>query len=177
MLNITDARNPVYTNDHSMINLEINHPTYGWIPFTASPDDVEAHGKQLFARAQSGEFGTVEDPLPPSLETVKTQKLTQIEQDKLQQMASNVTVHGRPWQTDFTSVSNLTQEIMTVQAGVLLSPFWRDANNESMLLTSVQQLIDIASAIKTQKLQAYSVSWDRKAAVEAATTVEQVHII
>jgi hypothetical protein len=23
---------------------EINHPEFGWIPFTANPDDVEPHG-------------------------------------------------------------------------------------------------------------------------------------
>lgn len=27
---------------------EIKHPELGWIPFTASKDDVELHGRQLW---------------------------------------------------------------------------------------------------------------------------------
>ena len=41
------TRNPVFTASGT-IDCEINHPTYGWIPFTASPDDVETHGRELF---------------------------------------------------------------------------------------------------------------------------------
>lgn len=43
-----EYRNP-NRNDDGTINCEINHPVYGWIPFTASPDDVEPHGRELFA--------------------------------------------------------------------------------------------------------------------------------
>lgn len=28
---------------------EIEHPSYGWIPFTATEDDAEAHGRAIFA--------------------------------------------------------------------------------------------------------------------------------
>lgn len=31
------------------IDCEINHPQFGWIPFTASPDDVEEYGREIFA--------------------------------------------------------------------------------------------------------------------------------
>jgi hypothetical protein len=41
-------RNPIFNFDQT-VNCEINHPIYGWIPFTASPDDVEAHGRELYA--------------------------------------------------------------------------------------------------------------------------------
>lgn len=27
---------------------EINHPQFGWIPFTADPDDVEPHGRAIW---------------------------------------------------------------------------------------------------------------------------------
>lgn len=52
------ARNPTYNKDGS-IDLEIEHPAFGWIPFTASATDVEAHGRDLFKRAAAGEFGPV----------------------------------------------------------------------------------------------------------------------
>lgn len=28
---------------------EIEHPQFGWIPFTADPDDVSAHGRAIWA--------------------------------------------------------------------------------------------------------------------------------
>jgi len=36
-----EYRNPVYTED-GRIDCEINHPEYGWIPFTCDPDDTGA---------------------------------------------------------------------------------------------------------------------------------------
>lgn len=39
--------NPRY-NASGTIDVDINHPVYGWIAFTATPDDAEAHGRELF---------------------------------------------------------------------------------------------------------------------------------
>lgn len=41
------VRNPVYTSD-GRIDCEIKHPVYGWIPFTASPNDIEQLGREIF---------------------------------------------------------------------------------------------------------------------------------
>ncbi|WP_313199913.1 hypothetical protein [Rhizobium sp.] len=35
------------------IDLELNHPSFGWIPFTARAGDVEEYGRSLFALAES----------------------------------------------------------------------------------------------------------------------------
>ena len=39
------------TADNTQIDMEIEHPVYGWLPFTADPDDVEEHGRELFVAA------------------------------------------------------------------------------------------------------------------------------
>jgi hypothetical protein len=44
-----DYRNPIYTAD-GRINCEVNHPEFGWIPFTADPNDVAAHGRDIFSK-------------------------------------------------------------------------------------------------------------------------------
>lgn len=31
-----------------LIDCEINHPVYGWIPFTASASDPEKHGRDIY---------------------------------------------------------------------------------------------------------------------------------
>lgn len=43
-----EFRSPKYTGD-GRIDCEIEHPVYGWIPFTASPNDVEELGRNLHA--------------------------------------------------------------------------------------------------------------------------------
>lgn len=54
------VRNPQWANaQHTLIDLEIDHPEYGWILFTASPNDVEEYGRQLYAEAAAGQFGPV----------------------------------------------------------------------------------------------------------------------
>ncbi|WP_170940341.1 hypothetical protein [Bordetella genomosp. 7] len=40
-------RSPRY-NAVGSIDIELYHPEFGWIPFTASPDDPEEYGRQLY---------------------------------------------------------------------------------------------------------------------------------
>lgn len=53
-------------NENGSIDLEYNHPQYGLIPFTASPNDVEELGRDLYQRALNGEFGEIAPYVPPS---------------------------------------------------------------------------------------------------------------
>lgn len=62
------VRNPIF-NANGGINCEIEHPVYGWIPFTASPDDPEAHGREIFAALQDSAAPYV----PPSPDEIKAQ--------------------------------------------------------------------------------------------------------
>lgn len=45
-----DIRNPIFTADNR-IDCEIEHPNFGWIPFTADPNDVEQHGRDIYEMA------------------------------------------------------------------------------------------------------------------------------
>lgn len=38
---ITEARNAVYIDASGNIDCEINHPEYGWIPYTITDDDID----------------------------------------------------------------------------------------------------------------------------------------
>ena len=70
-----NARNPKQ-NAVGSIDLEIDHPVYGWIPFTASPDDAE--GAEIYGQAEAGLFGPVApyvepptpEPVPPTQEQI-----------------------------------------------------------------------------------------------------------
>lgn len=57
------ARNAQY-NEFGGIDCEIEHPAHGWIPFTASPDDPEKHGRDIF-HALKDKAAPYEAPPPP----------------------------------------------------------------------------------------------------------------
>jgi hypothetical protein len=65
------AKNPVWANaEHTMIDLTVRFAEIPEdLPFTASPDDTEAHGRAIFAAAQAGEYGPVAEYLPPPAPT------------------------------------------------------------------------------------------------------------
>lgn len=58
------ARDLKYTASGD-IDMLIEHPEFGLIPFTASPHDVEDHGRDLYVRAKAGEFGLVAPYVAP----------------------------------------------------------------------------------------------------------------
>jgi hypothetical protein len=66
---MTTAHSPQYNADGS-VTLQATFPWLsGEVPFTASPNDPEAHGRELHARALAGEFGPIAAyvaPPPPA---------------------------------------------------------------------------------------------------------------
>jgi len=66
-------RNPTFT-ETGAVDCEINHPQYGWIPFTASPTDSEKHGRDLHEAilADGGIAAYVAPPPPTEAELLAT---------------------------------------------------------------------------------------------------------
>jgi hypothetical protein len=60
------AKNPVWANaEHTMIDLTVRFAEIPEdLPFTASPDDCEEHGRALFAAAKAGEYGAIAEFVP-----------------------------------------------------------------------------------------------------------------
>lgn len=80
-------------NQLGTIDCEIEHPVYSWIPFTASPDDSEPLGVQIYNRGMSGEFGVIEPYTPeevvisvPSVVTMRQARLALLQQGLLSQV-------------------------------------------------------------------------------------------
>ena len=53
-------------NQHGTIDCEINDPQFGWIPFTASPDDIYSVGHEVFEAAKD----VAEPYVPPTPEEI-----------------------------------------------------------------------------------------------------------
>lgn len=108
------------------------------------------------------------------LEAAKATKKRQIEEDRDAQCVADVAALGHTWQADKRSQELLAQAITLAQAGLPLPPVWRAANNADVPITSIADLLAISGAIAQQVQTAYTTSWARKAAVDAATTIEEV---
>ena len=71
MLTVESASTPSWNVERTAITLlvvfEEHAATLGAIPFTASPEDSEAYGRELFARAVALEFGPILEPETPAL--------------------------------------------------------------------------------------------------------------
>lgn len=52
-----NAKTPKKYDDHISIDVVIEHPIYGDVPFTASPDDVMDYGREIHAKAVTGDLG------------------------------------------------------------------------------------------------------------------------
>lgn len=74
-----EYRNPIYTAD-GRIDCEVNHPDYGWIPFTADPNDVAAHGRELFATITAAGNIAPYVPYVPTAEELAAQARAQRDQ-------------------------------------------------------------------------------------------------
>lgn len=108
------------------------------------------------------------------LDERKAAKKRQIEAVRDAVCVQPVHALGRTWQADKRSQELLASAVTIAQAGGPLPAVWRDAENNDMPVTSLADLLAIAGAIAEQTQAAYSDSWARKAAVDAATTLDEV---
>lgn len=60
-----EFRSPVYsTPDGQQIDMEINHPVFGWVPYTARPDAGEQINRDMYAAALLCDVGDYVAPEP-----------------------------------------------------------------------------------------------------------------
>jgi len=65
-------RNAQYTAD-GRIDCEVNHPKFGWIPFTTDPNDSEKLGRDLFAKITNA--GGIAPYVPPEPAPITAQQV------------------------------------------------------------------------------------------------------
>ena len=65
---LTSLISPVWANaEHTAINCLITTSQFGTeiLPFTANQNDVEAHGRAIFADIVAGAYGAIGEYVPP----------------------------------------------------------------------------------------------------------------
>lgn len=106
--------------------------------------------------------------------SAKAAKRQEIKADRDAACFKPVVALGRTWDADRHSQEFLNAAVTLAQAGFPLPAVWRDHDNNDMPVSSLDDLKAIAGAIAEQVQTAYATSWSRKAALEAATTLEAV---
>ena len=104
-MKVIAAHSPVFSNaQQTAINLMVVFEGIGEVPFTASPDDVEPHGVELFQRAQALEFGPVAPyvappPVVPQIVTMRQARLALLGAGLLAQVGAAINALPEPDQT------------------------------------------------------------------------------
>jgi hypothetical protein len=76
---LTSVANPRWANSkHTIIDCEITTSQLGdeVLPFTADPNDVEAHGRAIYADLVAGKYGPIAEYVPPPVGTPEGQPTT-----------------------------------------------------------------------------------------------------
>lgn len=127
---VMNVRSMRYNQDNT-IDCEIEHHVYGWIPFTASPDDTEKHGRSLYAAAVAGEYGDIE-AYSMTVEMAVSVKIAELSAACRAQIVSGYdstalgTIHHYPAQDQDQAnmVASVTASMVPGLPADWVTPFW-----------------------------------------------------
>lgn len=145
------------------IDCEINHHRLGWIPFTASPDDTEEFGRDLFEELnQIGVMDTETLPLPNGYD-VNNERDKRILRGKVFTVTGygEVNLEGR--QQDIANLSSLgTFALGAIGSGQgAATTKFRDKDNVVHTLTW-SQVFELYTKASAYISAVYTASWNLK---------------
>ena len=178
-MNIIEAKNPKYiAADKKIIQLEVKFEEIqdmGFLPFGATEDDVEAHGRELYRRALSGEFGEIEE-FVRDLETERANKLSEL--STAFEDASEMThlTSSLGFEIDANETANRDIEGLTLVMSDTDTTLFCDYNNQFHEVTRAQ-LETMRREIVANSQRLYQIKWQYRSLIEAATTVDELDAI
>lgn len=161
-MNIISARNGVYT-ENGNINSEVHFEGFDdFIPFTASPDDPEAHGRQLYANLKAGKYGPVAPftVTPEMLTAAKQAKHAEINNWRDTQENGSIifTLNGHKWDCGKASQTRLAPVVAVAKSGALPPGFfWTDADNIDVPMTADELTALEAAMQQNMVLQGFKI--------------------
>ena len=92
--------------------------------------------------------------------------------------SATVEYNSVTYDADSRSIDNINGTLTAIQAGITVAEpiTWRAADNTNQSLTHAQ-LTELAGLMFANVQSVYQTSWDKKAAVDAASTVEDVQAV
>jgi hypothetical protein len=165
-----EMKNPKFNNAGG-IDVEINHPTYGWIPCSLHPGDPST--ADLYAAALAGESGAVAPYVKP-LEQAQSEKITELEAAYAAAVIADVLYMGWIFQADQDSQLLLLKA--TANNGRKWYGEWKDKSNVMHSMT-YQEGLGLFDAIADLVPTAFLNLQIKKQAVRDAKTIQQVEPI
>ncbi|WP_353681691.1 DUF4376 domain-containing protein [Escherichia coli] len=143
--------NPVWGNpEHTVINgmvkfLENNEA----LPFTATPEDTELHGREVFEACIRGEAGRIGDYTPElTVDMARVMKNSEINawRNEMENMEYVFEHNGRKWDYGKQTLERLEPSLSSAKAGRLPETFfWTDAENNDVPMDA-ETLIALSAA-------------------------------
>ncbi|EBM3221526.1 DUF4376 domain-containing protein [Salmonella enterica] len=133
-MKIISAKNGKFL-ENGMINTLVHFEGFDdFIPFTASPEDSEEHGRHLYADLKAGKYGPVAPftVTPEMLTAAKQAKHAEINawRDTQENGSIIFTLNGHRWDCGKASQSRLAPVVAVAKSGALPAGFfWTDADN------------------------------------------------
>lgn len=178
-MNIIEAKNPKYiAADKKIIQLEVKFEEMqdmGFLPFGATEDDVEAHGRELYRRALSGEFGEIEE-FVRDLETERANKLSELSTAFEDASETAHLTSSLGFEIDANETANRDIEGLTLVMSDIDTTLFCDYNNQFHEVTR-EQLETMRKEIVANSQRLYQIKWQYRSLIEAATTVDELDAI
>lgn len=178
-MNIIEAKNPKYiAADKKIIQLEVKFEEMqdmGFLPFGATEDDVEAHGRELYRRALSGEFGEIEE-FVRDLETERANKLSELSTAFEDASETAHLTSSLGFEIDANETANRDIEGLTLVMSDIDTTLFCDYNNQFHEVTR-EQLETMRKEIVVNSQYLYQAKWTMEARIRAAETAEALKII
>lgn len=163
------------------IDMEVQHPTFGWIPFTASENDVERHGRDLFNAAKTS-AAAYSAPLE-SLTAAKARVSSEIDAARDQLIGAGLqysfpdttgTIQLRK-EADFRNVQGVasTGQALIMAGDTTTTISFRDEENVNHSLTG-SQAVQLGLAVSGFVSAHYAAAWAHKDAVAELSTAADV---
>ncbi|EAW1162591.1 DUF4376 domain-containing protein [Salmonella enterica] len=161
-MNIFAAKNGVYT-ESGLINCLVHFEGFAdFIPFTASPDDPEEHGRQLYADLKAGKYGPVTPftVTPEMIQVAKDAKHAEINAWRDAQESGSIifTLNGHKWDCGKASQTRLAPVVAVARTGALPPGFfWTDADNIDVPMTTDELAALEAAMQQNMVLQGFKI--------------------
>ena len=99
-MKIINATSPQY-DENGNIGLNVEFEGLGIVPFGASPNDVEQHGREIYARALAGDFGPIAAYVAPpvvipTVVTMRQARLAMLDAGILTSVSNAITAMTGP---------------------------------------------------------------------------------
>ncbi|ELZ5568366.1 TPA: DUF4376 domain-containing protein [Escherichia coli] len=122
-----------------------------YLPYTASPEDMDETGQRIWEELQSGKWGEIAPftITPELIAAAKDAKKMEIEAWRAEQEAKAFTFewNGRTWNAGPDSMARLYPVVMAAKSDTARTALaWGDADNQPVTL-SMQELEELAAAM------------------------------